>query len=311
MTVIYRDEAKAIEGRWNKHNAFTSKRHIRIYGESLSDVAKWLKETPRKWNTNSSVGTPKDSEWDLNVGFRGAEKLAAEGWSEGAQDLDQRLQAIMPSSGREAKFGYSVAGYAPNVGRYLAGSPSNMFTKRKKDFGAAPVLHIVVNMNASCMVKASQMKNFGTALVGLIDRLENTGRRIHLDVLYVLKEQEARVAVGWNIKHSQDAVNLANVAFAIAHPAAFRRIGFAMLERLPQECENYGYGYCADIQDCDLIDPVPGAMLIDGVNHEPNRCNSPQDALRLAIEQINKAAVLAGHATPDQPLIEEDETLFA
>jgi hypothetical protein len=52
-------------------------------------------------------------------------------------------------------------------------------------------------------------------------------------------------------------------------------------------------------------------LLIDGVGHSPRRCNNPKDALRFAIEQINKAAVLAGHATPDQPLIPEDEELFA
>lgn len=311
--MIYRDEARRIEGVWNKTQDFTSDRHIIAYADNLADLEKWLQATPRRWNSNESVKNQAEDKWDLKAGWKGAVGMAKDGWSEGAQDLDARLQAIMPSSGRMARYGYSVVGSSPNVGRFLRGNPNNMKRRAKKTFGSSPVFHIVVNGNASCMVRGDQMRNYGTALVGLIDRMENTGRRVHLDVLYALKENDYRVACGWNVKRASEHIDLAAVAFSLAHPAAFRRLGFAMLERTPKAAESYGYGYCADILPVDLPDQdgADSAMLLDGVNHEPGRCNSPEDALRLAIEQLNKAAVIAGHSTPDCPLIDDAEMFAA
>ena len=310
--MIYRDEARRIKGVWNKSIEFTSDRHVIAYAENgLSDLEQWLSKTGAKWRCNSSRSNGASRSWDLDAGYDGATRMAKDGWSEGARDLDHRLQAIMPASGREARWGYSVAGSSPNVGRYLRGNPNNMRTRKRKTAGAAPVFHIVYNGSASCMITGEQMANYGTALVGLIDRLENSGRRVMLDVLYVTHAHDSgpvfRLACGWNVKKANEPIDLAAVAFSVAHPAAFRRLGFAMLERCPQESETYGYGHCADILECDVPDPTPGTMLLDGVNHEPGRCNSPEDALRLACEQLCKAAVLAGHATVDQPLIEIDD----
>ena len=306
--MIYREEQRTIKGVWNKENPFTAKHHVMMYGESVADVMHWLTQTPRKWSNNASsdAGNAKSKTWDLNAGWAGAETMAKDGWSEGAKDLDARLQTIMPSAGRQARWGYSPAGSSVMVGRFLAGHPNNMRTRRRKQAGSAPVYHIVINGNASCMVNGEQMKNFGCAMVGLIDRLENTGKRVMVDIMYALKEGEARYSCGWNVKKASEPVNLADLAFALAHPAAFRRIGFAMIERGPSRDANSGYGYCADICELDMPDPTPGLMLVDGINHEPGRCNTPGDALRLAVEQINKAAVIAGHATVEEPLIDDE-----
>lgn len=309
--MIVLDETRAVKGVWNKSVEYTSKKHFRAYGDSLADVVKWLNETPKRWTANSSdKGTKKAQSWDLNAGYQGALKMAAEGWKEGAQDLDARLQAIIPSAGRMGRYGHGVTGSSVSIGRFVTGNPNCMRTRRKRVAGSAPVLHLVINLVASCAVTAQQMANYGTALVGLIDRLENTGKRVQLDAIMVMKLNDYRGAIGWNVKQASEHVDLAEVAFSIAHPAAFRRLGFAMMERMPKEAECYGYGYSSDIKPEDMIDPVEGAMLIDGVNHEPRRCNTPEDALRLAAEQLCKAAVLAGHATVDCPLIDMDE-LFA
>lgn len=309
--MIYLDEKRTVEGTWNRGHGWKATRHIRMYAENgLDDLQRFLSETPRKWEIETSKDNPAERTWDLNAGWDGAIKLAKEGWQEGADNLDARLQAIIPAAGRTARYGYAESGTSVNIGRYLTGHPKDMRSRKRRTMGSAPILHIVVNGNASCMVTATQMANYGTALVGLVDRLENTGKRVHLDVMYVLNERGARVACGWNVKRASEHVDLSAVAFSIAHPAAFRRLGFALIEHCPREFQNSGYGYCADIQVADLVDDVQDAMLVDGVNHSPSRCNSEKDALRFAIEQLNKAAVLAGHTTPEEPLIDEDEALF-
>lgn len=314
--MIYREEGRKLSGIWNRTNKFNSDKHCVIYGDQgLPEIEAFLRDHGKKWSSEASQdrrNAPKQS-WDLSAGYSGAMAMARDGWHEGVENLDAKLHAIIPAAGHEPRWGYAVTGGSININRYLQGHPKSMRNRRKKQMGSAPVLHIVVNGTASCMVNADQMANYGTALVGLIDRLENSGKRVHLDVVFVtyMPSNNGRLACGWNVKRASEAVDLSAVAFSIGHPAAFRRIGFALMERSPSAYMDYGYGYCADLRIEDVPDGNDATMLIDGINHEPTRCNTPQDALRFAIEQINKAAVIAGHSTPDQPLIPEDEELFA
>lgn len=315
--MLYRDEKVSIRGTWNRSNKFTATRHILAFGEGFDDVAEWLDQTPEKWGTSTIGGSEYQGgpSWSHNVNnVREAKELGREGWQEGVDQIDTALHAIIPAAGHEPRWGWGVTGGSVSIGRYLTGHPKTMRNRRKKQMGAAPVLHIVLNVVASCAINAQQMTNYGAAITGLIDRLENTGKRVHLDIVMVTAAgagQKIRLSVGWNIKKASEHVDLAQVAFAIAHPACFRRIGFAMMERCSKDAYSPGYGMCADAKPCDVPDWEDGTMIIDGVNHAPSRCNDPKDALRLAVEQLNKAAVLAGHATPDNPLIPEDDELFA
>lgn len=309
--MIYRDEKRKLKVEVARMWTKETDRHIVAYAEDgLPGVERFLNERQRQWQQQQSQdsGNRPSNTWDLNAGYKGAVRMAHEGWSEGAADIETRLQAIMPAAGRESRWGYSVAGSTPNIGRFLRGNPNNMKTRKRRQSGSAPVFHIVVNSSASCCITGEQMKNYGVALVGLIDRLETAGRRVILDVMFglTLNGDTTKIAVGWNVKKAHDHIDLGAIAFSVAHPAAFRRLGFAMLERLPKETDTWGYGHPADISPEDMPDYTHGMMLLDGVSYEPNRCNSPADALRMAIEQINKAAVLAGHATPEQPLIDDE-----
>ena len=309
--MIYRDEPVKIKGMANRQ-AWTADRQIMAYGESLDDVTQWLQDTPAKWSEKQSESTRASDGWDLNVGYAKALKMGQDGWPEGMEMIDKALHAIIPAAGREARWGYGYTGGSVNVGRYLTGHPKSMRNRHKKQSGSAPVLHLIVNVVASCAINGKQMANYGAAITGLIDRLETTGKRVHLDVVMIIKaENDIRLSLGWNVKRASEHVDMSQIAFAIAHPACFRRIGFAMMERCHKDSQNGWYGYSGDAKPCDVPDHTEGTMMIDGVGHSPTRCNNPKDALRFAIEQINKAAVLAGHATIDQPLIPEDEELFA
>jgi hypothetical protein len=313
--MYYRDDRHvSIPGVWNRTSGFTAKRHIIMYGESLGDVTDYLSGNPPKWDYGSAKSNPASDNWDMRAGYDGALKLAKEGWEEGVEMIDMALQVIVPASGRAGRWGYSQSGSSVSVTRFLQGHPRNMRNRTKRTMGSAPVLHLIVNTVASCMITATQMANYGAAIAGIVDRLENSGRRVHLDCVFASRLTdrscgEVRCSFGWNVKKASEPLDLAEVAFSLAHPAAFRRIGFGMLERTPEEVQTPGYGHCCDGLPCDVPDYTDGTMIVDGVNHEPKRCNSPTDALRFAIEQVNKAAVLAGHATPDQPLVDEEEWL--
>lgn len=310
--MIYRDEGGVhIEGIYNREYEWTATRHVIAFEENgLASLTEWLDRTKPEWTTVQSIRESlKSKTWDLEAGYKGALKLAREGWIEGMEGMEKALHAIMPATSHDPRWGWSQIGTSVNVGRYLHGHPKSMRSRRKKQMGSAPVLHIVVNTAASCAIRASQFANYGAAICGLIDRLETMGRRVHLDMVNVGNFSGVRGAYGWNVKSASEHIDLAALSFTLAHPAAFRRLGFAMIERLPKAAECWGYGYCADLVLDDIPNATEGTMLIDGVNHEPNRCNNVTDALRMAIEQVNKAAVIAGHASLDVPLIDEEQAM--
>lgn len=309
--MLYTDERLVLKGIESRSEDITSKRHIRMFADGLNDVERWLSGNPKKWNSESSKNADASNRWDLDAGYEGSLKLARDGWPEGADLINQALEAIIPATGREGgRWGYSYGGGSVSVGRYLTGNPKCMKNRRRQDYGKAKVLRMAVNIVASAAVSAEQMANYGAALVSLVDRLESGGRRVHLDCIGVVSLNKAtRFAAGWTVKLASEPVDLSALAFSIAHPAALRRIWFALAERTPKEVEALGYGRCLDALPEDMPDNDSETIIVDGINHEPGRCNTPTDALRFAIEQLNKAAVKAGHATVESPLVDEAEWL--
>jgi hypothetical protein len=304
--MFYRDRSDVrIAGIYSRTEDWTADRQIIAFADSMGDAERWLSDTPAKWEIKASTCMSAKRDWDLNVGYAGALTLARDGWNEGVEMIDTALQALVPASDHEGRWGWSQQGGTVSVTRYLSGHPKCMKNRRKKQSGSAPVFHIIVNVAAASVVRSQQMANYGAALTGLIDRLESTGRRVQLDCVTVANCNDIRVSVGWTVKRASEPVDLSQVAFSIGHPASLRRLHFAMMERCSNDAESAGYGYSADASFADVPDCTEATMVVDGVNAEPHRCLTPMDALRYAIEQLNKAAVIAGHATIDQPLIDE------
>lgn len=155
-----------------------------------------------------------------------------------------------------------------------------------------PVVHIVVLGSASAATTAAQFAQFGGAVAYTVDKIENSGRRVELDVLFVMENQYAplgwRKLLGWKIKAAGDPLDLSAVAFSLAHPAALRRIGFAMFERTGGEMVlGYGKPAPAKPEELALLD-MSEAFVIEGVGTAV--ANGATDMLKLVAKRINKAA---------------------
>lgn len=267
--------------------AYGDSKAFHAMAENLIDVQAWLNATPRRWSSSYSV-SPMGTGWDLGVGFDGALRLAREGWSDGAKSFADKLAAHMPPHNKTASWRYDVAGELPDIGRFLAGDPAHM-RRHGHPKGHKPVINIAVNNALSSAASAQQMTNYGAALVAIIDKIENAGRRVELTVHNVTNCSGARVSVGWVVKYADDAFDLASVAFSLAHPASVRRIVFAMMERSTTPT-SAAYGRPVEITEADLVDPAPDTFLIPGIMFEFARCKTFDGAMQLAMEQINKAA---------------------
>lgn len=263
-----------------------------IFGDSLEETARWLEATPSEWakrGINASHDSHRGYNWDLGVEWEGAARMAKDGWSEGAQNLAHNLSALPPAMNTHADLRFDVGGHFPDVARYLAGDPANMITRGKR-MGNPPVIHLVINFICSGATRAEAFVAYGTAMVAMIDQLEAHGRRVELDVVLVdALRKGPRLIAGWKVKRADDHCDLAAIAFSIGHPAAFRRFGFAMIERSPESAAEMGYGSCAGLTKADaaLID-AENALLLDGIGTA--YYSGERDMLNLAAKQINKAA---------------------
>lgn len=262
--------------------------HWRIQFESLSEMVTWIRDTPRAWRQSSSVSSGRGRDWDLGAGYEGALKLAQEGWEEGIKNI-AALAMVVPNNTITTKE-YSVAGDFPDVPRYLAGDPFNM-VKRGKQRVPKPAITIVVNTVASAAVNARDMANYGAAIVALVDRLESRGIRVELlGCVCYDSLQRGKATIAWTIKRAEDHLDLASVAFSLAHPACFRRLSFGVVERSARELETMSYGRCGSVTAERLLDCPEDALCIDGVQHNPGACATMPGALAFAKGQINKAA---------------------
>lgn len=257
----------------------------------LGELVRWIDDTPCVWSTRASREAEYGPGWTLGANYGQCLKLAAEGWHEGVKQLDALASPL--TSARLSTMRYDVAGERPDINRFVAGDPFNMVRRGARE-KARPILTIAVNIRTSSSIGGQEMANYGAALVTLVDRLENAGRRVELIGLCSTNNsgglRNGRWAVSWTVKRAQDHLDLAAIAFSMAHPAMWRRLGFAAMERSDKERQCYGYGVEGGITRHDFIEIAEDALLIEGVDHKPGAARTMQGALALATKQINDAA---------------------
>lgn len=260
-----------------------------FFGDNLFDVSTFLAHRPRVWKQESSRAR-NGSSWDLGADWEETLRLARDGWQQGIADLDAAVRGIEPEKFiQEEK--WDVAGYRVDVGRFLAGNPDSMAT-RGRNTRQKPLIHLVVNASGHAGIAAKTFAAYGAALTAVIDKIENSGRRVEVDVVYTaarLTGDNCCIA-GWKVKAAEDHCDLSALAFSLAHPAAYRRLAFALWERSPASWEHYGYGGPRAIGERDLIHMgCPDAFILPGVSEVPGNANL-QEMTKACVEQINRAA---------------------
>jgi hypothetical protein len=261
-----------------------------LFADDLHDAAQFIAATPRLWNQDSAMSNRATHDWDLATGWERSLELADNGWTEGALAFANKL-AVLPPNEAEPEYQYDVAGYMPDVPLYCSGDPMHMRNDGHPQ-GRKPIVHLVVNAIASAFITADEYRNYGAAITAMIAQIEASGRRVELDVVFVDGLRDGTKGImGWKVKQASDHVDLSAVAYSLAHPAAFRRIGFALIERTPRRCESFGYGSCSSMT-AELAHHInaEGAFLLGGVGRSRGACKTMAEALRFAAQQINAAA---------------------
>lgn len=262
-------------------------RLFKAHGESLQDVVQWLKSTSPRWSNPSSIVTGRDDNWDFGVGYAGALELADKGWPEGVRLLADSLSVLAPPNASEDSWRYDVAGELPDIGRFLAGDPAHM-RRHGHPKGHQPILALAIPIVVAAAVSAKELANYGAAIVSLVDRLEASGRRVEVRATHIGDVRPGIVAVSFTAKQAQDPVDLSALAFSLGHPAASRRITFAMIERAPHVGNTGWYGMPIKETEEHLVDPIPGTIVMQRM--VPGSCRTPAAAMRTVVANFNMAA---------------------
>lgn len=278
----------------------SSPTHWRAHFDSVGDAERFISGTPSKWSLlRDHVGrTFSEYSWTLRHTNADVLRLARDGWEEGLAKLHDGLVGRPPAREHTSNWTFDVAGYYPDVPRYLDGDPTCMM-RHGHPKGNKPVICIFVQVWINSMIDARQMMNYGVALTAYIDQIEKSGKRVELIAGVIAPHRNRKImSATWTVKRAEDPVDLAAIAFSLAHPGASRRFGWALWERsdLPADSAFGQGGYSAKRED--MIDPPEGMLFLPGVANEPSRCRTIEDAVAHVATQINRAA--------GEPIVEID-----
>ena len=191
----------------------------------LAGFAAWIKALPETRHTREL-----DREWCGGMTFAEARTAIDTGDMAGVAASDRLLEQfekdLHPSAAWRT---FSVvAGGAPNVGAFLAGSPVAMRQRRRVVDAAAP-LTVFVDTVSSGGISAGDLKKRGAAILALVRALSGVRP---VTVYAVAAMQQHGCANSWIMVRLDQPLDLARAAFALAHPAFARGLAYEAGPRL-------------------------------------------------------------------------------
>lgn len=135
----------------------------------------------------------------------------------------------------------SVFGYIPNVPNMLCGIPQNMINYRRQATQNR-IVNIVINLSASAMIDEEKIRERAVMYASAVDVLESQGYRCNVWATVTASRDSWRAVNFVRIKHDRQPLNLLLMAFPMAHPSFFRRLGFRWIEHLKRDTTHNGYG---------------------------------------------------------------------
>lgn len=286
---------------WPGASQIMSGRSIRLVLDSWGTFVDMAENAPAA-GCRSSRSNDMGAHWHGTSTFREAAALAREGWPEGeARVRGLSLAAFDKVSSmleRELPV-YDVEGAEIDVARYLEGEPEcwQRMESRVTQGPGRRIVEIVYVCSASGGVSGEVMIARGAAAVALAELLEQAGHGVKITLV-------SSVASGYGghgkeaceicipIKAPDQPLDVSRVAFALAHPATFRRLVFAVEETLPPDIVSaYGFrgggGYGARPFEAS----EHGDIYIGGAAYGHEQWTDPHRARAWIIEQLKAQGV--------------------
>jgi hypothetical protein len=170
--------------------------------------------------------------WDYNTGWHGTLKLAREGWSDGAArvaKLADKLADKVTGEQANSRLEYrDDGGPIVDISRYLEGEPEH-FMEFAPEPARKPVT-LVINLCCSGMIEAEHLERRGAVVLAAAQILAARGYVVEIKAAVSSGEPGDYCQTLCQIHAPGTALDADAIAFALAHPAFYRRLVFSCEE---------------------------------------------------------------------------------
>lgn len=171
-----------------------------------------------------------------------AVEYARRGWDNGAAALAKASANLTYDEVPAFEYSLSDEGSEPDVAAFLAGEELNMGDMRMVP-QAKPLIRIGVDMSVSYTVTAAQMRRVGESVFAAVEKLRTAGYPTEVHVIFAVRGRSGGLCVTRIVAQDvSQPVHASLLAFFIAHPAALRRVMFALCETYSDEVrDDFGF----------------------------------------------------------------------
>ncbi len=246
------------------------------------------------WSNQSEGGfcsrTVTERLWSGTSNFDEACQLALRGWPEGREHAERYLIAIESIIGMKTFMPtpeFSVHGGGVDVGRFMGSDPECMVSRKPEERDApSRIVTIVFNAAISGSESPEVLIQKGAVACAMIDKIESLGLRVECHVtagsIGQTKDGARKIELSYLLKKAEEPLELDRIIFALAHPAAFRRLMFSLYEHAGVwEFDRHGYGRpCATSLKGDII-----------IREICTYGSTPEDAVKWIAEQLKQVGI--------------------
>lgn len=223
-TVFYGDDREYF-------NHFKDKNPISFFGfSSLGKLTEFIKSIPVDKQADTAFATDSCSQrFTGSKSMLEAIALAEHGWQKGIEQSQEIANILTMDHFKQKRKTYSVAGGSVSVGRMLSGNPKHMSAKKKQPKNKT--ITLFVQNNGLANIAAEDMAVRAGIVCATCDILENSGYSCQIVSVTLNNSSADRVPMNCItvvLKHAGEKLNLNDTAFALGHPAFFRRFCFAL-----------------------------------------------------------------------------------
>jgi len=238
-----------IENRFKTSNQEVLERSFSTWGDFLDYCANAPRDKRELSQDNPSTLEGGGKDFSGVNSFGEAMQLALGGWVQGAdrsKKISSPLFDRVSSLIEKPEIVYDVEGMQIDIGRYMDNEPEcwQRYEYKIEEGTGTRIIKLLYNVSASAHVSKEVIEAKGAIVSVLIELLEYAGNRVEVHV------GDAGAAGGYHyenytiIKRADQPLDMPRIAFAIAHPAMLRRLGFSCIERIPIEWWlSFGRGY--------------------------------------------------------------------
>ncbi len=245
-----------------------------VYKQTWHDFAQFvddIESIPQAPEAANSSNRDPDNKWSGGASWEESLELARYGWDAGTKQFVQGMAINPPTAaGVAPSRRIGVAGHSPHIPNAIVGAPNSMVARGEDHKGGRPIARFLVGMTFSSGVKPQFITNRGIAICSAIDELESNGVSCELEVHCATQgygggNVETRVM----LKHAGEPLNVARMAYVLAHAGFLRRSIFRAWEILPvweNGILDGSYGRPGDVKAEDSQLFFPGGRLHGGTS---------------------------------------------